>query len=75
MDIKVSVIVPSLNVADYIKECMDSIIGQTLQELEIICIDAGSTDGTFEILQKYAERDARIKLIRSDKKRRISGNC
>lgn len=68
MDIKVSVIVPSLNVADYIKECMDSIIGQTLQELEIICIDAGSTDGTFEILQKYAERDARIKLIRSDKK-------
>lgn len=68
MDIKVSVVVPSLNVADYIEECMDSIIGQTLQEMEIICIDAGSTDGTFEILQKYAEKDKRVLLIHSDKK-------
>lgn len=68
MDIKVSVIVPSLNVADYIEECMDSIIGQTLREIEIICIDAGSTDGTFEILQKYAEKDKRIRLIHSEKK-------
>lgn len=68
MDIKVSVIVPSLNVADYIEECMDSIIGQTLQEIEIICIDAGSTDGTFEILQRYAKKDKRIRLIRSEKK-------
>lgn len=68
MDIKVSVVVPSLNVASYIKECMDSIIGQTLQEIEIICIDAGSTDGTFEILQRYAKKDKRIRLIRSEKK-------
>ena len=65
---KVSVIMPSLNVAPYIRECMDSVLGQTLRDLEILCIDAGSTDGTWEILKEYAGRDARIRLIRSDKK-------
>lgn len=65
---KVSVIMPSLNVAPYIRECMDSVVAQTLRDLEILCIDAGSTDGTWEILQEYAEKDARIRLIRSDRK-------
>lgn len=59
---KVSVILPSLNVADYIEECMDSVVHQSLQELEIICVDAGSTDGTKEILDRYAREDPRITI-------------
>lgn len=65
---KVSVIMPSLNVAEYIRKCMDSVVNQTLHEIEIICVDAGSTDGTYEILQEYAGKDSRIHLIKSDKK-------
>lgn len=68
MDIKVSVILPSLNVVHYIEECINSVLAQTLQEMEFICIDAGSTDGTWEILQKYAKKDKRIHLIHSDRK-------
>lgn len=66
--IKVSVIMPFLNSITYLKECMDSVINQTLKEIEIICVDAGSTDGTLEILHEYAEKDKRIKIIDSDKK-------
>ena len=46
---KVSVIMPSLNVAPYIEKCIKSVINQSLQDIEIICVDAGSTDGTLEI--------------------------
>ena len=66
--VKVSIIVPSLNVADYIKECLDSIVGQTLKEIEVICVDAGSEDGTLEIIKDYVKYDNRIELIISDKK-------
>ena len=65
---KVSVLMPSLNVARYIRQCLDSVIAQTLRNIEIICIDAGSTDGTLEILQEYEAKDARVKIIRSEKK-------
>lgn len=65
---KVSVIMPSLNVVKYIAKCMDSVINQTLREIEIIFVDAGSTDGTLEILQSYMDKDCRIRLIRSDRK-------
>ena len=65
---KVSVIMPSLNVAKYIVQCMDSVINQTLKDIEIICVDAGSTDGTYEILCEYASKDSRIKVIHSDVK-------
>jgi len=65
---KVSVILPSLNVASYIRECVDSVINQTLKEIEIICVDAGSTDGTVEILREYESRDSRVKVIHSDKR-------
>lgn len=63
---KVSVIVNSLNSANYMRECMESIIGQTLEELEIICIDAGSEDGTQDIIKEYQAKDPRIKLLISD---------
>lgn len=65
---KVSVIIPVLNGAKYIRECMESIVRQTLTDLQIIPVDAGSTDGTLEILEEYAAKDARIKLMHSDKK-------
>lgn len=64
----VSVIMPSLNVAKYIDKCIQSVMGQTMQNIEIICIDAGSTDGTWEKLQEYELTDERIRLIHSDKK-------
>lgn len=65
---KISVILPSLNVHEFIHECMDSVIHQTLQDIEIICVDAGSTDGTLEILREYEKQDDRIKVIVSDRK-------
>ena len=65
---EISVIMPSLNVAPYIRECMDSVLCQSLKNIEILCIDAGSTDGTWEILEEYARKDVRVQLIRSDKK-------
>lgn len=65
---KVSVIMPSLNVGPYIEECISSVVSQTLEDIEIICVDAGSTDGTVEVLEKYASVDSRIQIIHSDKK-------
>ena len=64
--VKVSIIVPTYNVEQYLAECMDSITGQTLRELEIICVNDGSTDGSLNILKKYAAADDRIIII--DKK-------
>lgn len=60
---KVSVIIPVYNVEKYLRECLDSIINQTLKDIEIICVNDGSTDGSFDILNKYAEKDDRIKVI------------
>jgi len=60
---KVSIIIPTLNVAPYIRECMDSVCGQTLQDIEIICVDGQSEDGTLEILREYQKKDSRIQLI------------
>lgn len=65
---KVSVIMPSLNVFPYIRECMESVVNQTLKDIEIILVDAGSTDGTLEILREYEKRDERIRLVCSEKK-------
>ena len=60
---RVSVIIPAYNVEEYIGECLDSALNSTLKELEIICIDDGSTDSTPEILKEYAERDNRIVVL------------
>ncbi|EAJ6178336.1 glycosyltransferase family 2 protein [Campylobacter lari] len=65
---KISVVVPSLNSIKYIHECIDSILNQTLKDIEIICVDAGSTDGTLEVLREYEKNDNRLKVIVSDKK-------
>ena len=64
----VSVIMPSLNVVKYIDECIQSVLNQSLKEIEIICVDAGSTDGTYERLKEYETNDSRIRVILSDKR-------
>lgn len=60
---KVSVIVPVYNVEKYLGTCIESIINQTLEDIEIICVDDGSTDSSAEILDRYALKDNRIKVI------------
>ena len=60
---KVSVIIPVYNVESYLSQCLDSIVHQTLQDIEIICIDDGSTDGSYAILQEYASNDNRIRVL------------
>lgn len=64
--IKVSVVVPVCNVEQYLRECLDSIINQTLQEIEIICVNDGSSDSCMDILREYAKADRRIKVINKD---------
>jgi len=60
---KVSIIMPACNVQSFLKECMDSVVSQTLEDIEIICVDDGSTDSTGEILDQYANEDQRVKVI------------
>lgn len=63
---KVSVVVPVCNVETYLEECLDSLLNQSLQEIEFICVNDGSTDGSLNILKKYAEKDKRFKIINKD---------
>ena len=60
---KLSIIVTAYNIENYLEECLDSVIGQTLTDIEIIVVDDGSTDGTVRIIRDYAERDGRIRPI------------
>lgn len=62
----VSIIIPVYNVSNYLKTCLKSVINQTYKDLEIICINDGSTDNSLEILKEYASKDKRITII--DKK-------
>lgn len=61
--IKVSIIVPVYNVERYLAICLDSLISQTLKDIEIICVNDGSTDNSPNILEEYAKKDSRIKII------------
>ena len=61
--VKLSVIVPCYNVEEYLSECLDSILNQTFEDIEIICINDGSTDNTQDILDSYLKKDNRIKVI------------
>lgn len=65
-EVKVSVIVPVCNVEIYLRECLDSIINQSLDEIEIICVNDGSSDSSIDILIEYANRDNRVKVIDKD---------
>ncbi|WP_165057046.1 MULTISPECIES: glycosyltransferase [unclassified Adlercreutzia] len=60
---KASIIVPVYNVERYLRQCLDSLLHQTLQDFEVICVDDGSTDGSLPILREYEKRDSRFKVI------------
>ena len=60
---KVSIIVPVYNVEKYLEKCLDTLVNQTLKDIEIICINDGSKDSSPEILKRYAQKDSRIKII------------
>ena len=63
---KISVIIPVYNVEKYLRECLNSVINQTMEDIEIICVNDGSTDGSLDILKEYANNDNRLKIV--DKK-------
>ncbi|MBS4236252.1 glycosyltransferase family 2 protein [Campylobacter vulpis] len=64
----ISILIPSFNSANYIRECLESVCAQTYVKLEIICIDAYSNDGTLDILREFVRKDKRVKLILSEKR-------
>jgi glycosyltransferase involved in cell wall biosynthesis len=72
MQPKVSVIVPVYNVEPYLRRCLDSLINQTLRDIEIICINDCSLDKSLAILKRYAKEDNRIKIIDLEKNQGVS---
>lgn len=60
---KISIIIPVYNAKDYLERCLDSVVNQTLKDIEIICVNDCSTDNSLEILNNYAQNDTRIKVI------------
>ena len=67
-EIKISVIMPCLNAGEFIGEAIESILCQTLNEIELNIIDSGSTDNTLEVIEEYQKKDNRIVLLHSDQK-------
>lgn len=63
---KISIIVPVYNVEKYLSRCLDSLLNQTLIDIEIICVNDGSTDESLKILESYAEKDNRIKIVNKE---------
>ena len=63
MKTKVSVVLPIFNAERFLRQCLDSVVNQTLREIEIICVNDGSTDSSLTIIQEYAARDPRIVVI------------
>lgn len=63
---KISVILPSLNVSQYIESCIQSVFSQGIKDIEVLAVDAGSTDGTKEILEQYAHKYPNMRVIQSD---------
>lgn len=60
---KVSVVIPVYNIAAHLRQCLDSVLAQTLREIEVICVDDGSTDESPAILRDYAQKDGRLRVI------------
>lgn len=65
---KISVIIPVYNVEKYLRECLNSIVNQTIKDIEIICVDDGSTDGSLDILNEYSSNDDRFTIVIQDNK-------
>lgn len=64
-NIKVSVIIPVYNTEKYLRDCLESVINQTLKDIEIICVNDGSTDNSLNILKEYEKKDSRIQITNS----------
>ena len=62
----ISVIIPIYNSEKYLSECLNSVVNQTLHDIEIICVNDGSTDSSLEILEDYQSKDKRIKIINQE---------
>ena len=86
MNPKVSVIIPVYNVERFLTRCLDSVVAQTLREIEIICVDDGSPDRSIDILNRYAAQDDRVRVISQENRssssipttgsiRSIAGRC
>ena len=60
----VSVIVPTYNAGEFVAQCLDSVLGQTMGDFELICVDDGSTDDTWAIVEERAQRDGRVAALR-----------
>lgn len=67
-NVNVSVIVPVFNKEEYLEECLHSLINQTLENIEVICVDDGSTDNSPKILEEYKKKDSRIKVFKQENK-------
>ncbi len=63
---KISIVVPVYNVENYLSRCLNSLLNQTLKDIDIICVNDGSTDGSVEILKDFANKDSRIKIINKE---------
>ena len=60
---KVSIVIPVYNVEKYLRECLDSVVNQSLRDIEIICINDGSTDNSFKILEEYKSKEIRLQVL------------
>lgn len=63
MGVKISVVLPVYNVANYLRKCLDSLVNQTFKDFEVICVNDGSTDLSLSILEGYSLSDSRFKII------------
>lgn len=70
---KVSIIVPVHNTSQYLRKCMDSLVDQSLKDIEIICVNDASTDNSLKILRDYEQKDDRIKVINLEQNVRQGG--
>lgn len=70
---RVSVVIPVFNAMKHLSTCLDSLLAQTMKDIDIICVDNGSSDGSYDLLQQYAERDSRVRVFSVTKKG--AGTC
>ena len=70
-DPKISIIIPVYNVEKYLRECLDSCVNQTLENIEIICVDDASPDNSIKILEEYQAKDSRIRIFRHEENKNL----
>lgn len=64
---RLSVIIPVHNAEEYLGECLDSVLGQSVHDLEVICVDDASTDASAAVIEDYCKKDSRVRLIKNEK--------